>query len=511
MNTLLLLTLMILGLASIFLLWKKDKRLISIFNVLFGAVLLQWSATHFGDTGAMAAHILTATLVVGYLVAQFVPKRTAIGATVSTVLVLISYFSFGTSEMTINESTSQAETKFMVAGIILASLAPFLIRFKLNFISKWMKGLKPNSWSVAVYPLLGGIAFLLSSLTAPVYGPMLVASAFLINSFFDDKRAGITAVSIFALAAIPLLLVGQSINVTLLNADVIAGLLIGAFSVFLLRKVWSGRSHFAPVFIGYTIIFGVIFGFTYAGSIFEQMGGFDTYLAIIIGAALVHAIKGKSYQGVSLLAPALAFGLLVPGLLENEEMAEAEQSIITIGGKVDENGETKKGPTVLPLTDLSGEFVIDRDASQVQFQLGEEGAKTKGQFKKVSGSFSIPKELSEAKVRVVMKMEDFTTFNSMRDKSLQGEDYFKVDKYPQMTFEGTGFTSQGNELYEVNGKFTMLGVTKPVTVSLQRVELDDRVVIIGSGSLDRTKFGMTPSAAEGNVVDFNYQVDLVQK
>ena len=512
MNTLLLSTLVVLGLASILLLWKKDKRLIAMFNVLFAAILMQWAATLFSSEGAIALHVLTVVVVLGYFIAQFVPSKAILGAGASAVLVLMAYFSTGIVEMTIDEGTSQAETKFVATAIILASLAPFLIRVKLGFLSRWIPAINVSSWSTAVYPLLAGVAFLLSSLTAPVYGPMLVGSGFLINSFFGDKRSGITSVSIFALASVPLLLVGEDISISMLYPDVIAGLLIGAFGVFLLNKLWSGDRSLTLVIVAYALIFGTIFGFTYAGSIFAQMGGLDTFIAALMGIALVHTIKGKSYQGVSLLAPVFAMGLYVPSLLVNEELEAAEKEIITIeAGVVDANGEKQEGPKVLPLTELSGNYRMMEDASLVQFELGDEGARTKGQFKKVSGSFSIPEDLSKASVNVIMKMADFTTFNSMRDKSLRGDDYFKTEKYPTMNFQGTGFIDKGNDLYEVNGTFKMLGKSKGVTVTLQRVEVEDRLILIGSGSLDRTEFGMTPSAAEGNVVTFNYQVEVTQK
>lgn len=512
MNTLLFVTLLVLGLSAILLLWKKDKRMVPMFNVLFGAVLMQWAATLFDAEGAIALHVLTGVLVVGYLLAQFLPKKRMVGVVVSTALILCAFFITGRGEMTINEGASQAETKFVVAAILLGSLVPFLVRTILDFLSKSISALTPGAWSVAMYPLLAGIAFLLASLTAPVYGPMLVGSAFLINSFFGNRKSGVTAVSVFALAAVPLLLVGESLNVSLLNTDVVAGLFIGGFSVVLLNKVWSETLSTILVVIGYALIFGVIFGFAYAGSIFEQMGGFDTFIAILIGAAIVHSIKGKSYQGVSLLAPIFALGLFVPSLLVNEELEAAEKEIITIGtDTVDENGDKQEGPAALPLTELSGNYTLVEDASMVRFELGEEGGRTKGQFKKVSGSFTISEDLSKSKVNVSMKMEDFTTFNSMRDKSLQGDDYFKTDKYPKMQFQGEGFEDKGNNLFEVNGTFSMLGASKPVTVSLQRVEVEDRTILIGSGTLNRTEFGMSPSAAEGNVVDFNFQVELDQK
>lgn len=509
MNALLLTTLVVLGLASILLLWKKDKRLVAMFNALFAVTLMQWAATLFNAEGAKALHVLSGVLVAGYLIAQFVPKKQVIGAIVSTILVLVAFFAAGRGEMIFNEGATVAEAKFVIAGVLLGALVPFLVRVKLNFLSKWIPALTPGAWSVSVYPLLAGIGFLIASLGSPVYGPMLVGAAFLLNSFFDNKRSANTGVSVFVLAALPLLLIGEDVNPTLLNADVIGGLLIGAFAVILLNKLWSGDRSILLALVAYGIIFGTVFGIANAGGTYEQLGGFDAFVAILVGAAVANAIKGKSYQGVSLMAPLFAIGLFVPALLVNEEEEAEKKEIITIDGSgTDDDGEPVAGPTVLALTELSGKYSIISDESVVQFELGKEASRTKGQFKKVSGSFNIPEDLSKASINVVMDMKDFTTFNGMRDKSLRGEDYFNTARYPKMTFKGTGFVEKGDNLYELEGTFRMLGKSKPVTVKLQRIELENRIVIIGSGSLDRTEFGMPANANEGNVVDFNYQVDL---
>ena len=512
MSLLLVATLVLLGLGSVLLQWKNDKRLVSIFYVLFSSVLIQWAASEFNNEASLAFHFLTVGIVLAYLTSQFLPKKQVYGALISTVIVLAVYFISGGVEMTLNEITSRAESKFVVVGIVLASVAPYLIHIKLRFIGNWIDALNASAWTVAVYPLLAGVGFLLSSLTAPVYGPMLIGTALLINSFFSDKRSGITSVSIYVLAVIPLVLVDQKVSMSLLFPDVIAGLLLGGFSVFLLNKLWSGNRNLILTVIAYFIVFGTIVGFTYAGTVFEQMGGVDTFTAILIGGALVHSIKGKRYQGITLFAPALAFSLFIPSLLINEELEKAENDIIVIGqNAVSKEGDAEKGPVVLPITELSGMYTVNNNASLVQFELGEEGARTKGQFKKVSGSFNITDDLSKASVNVSMKMKDFTTFNKMRDKSLQDDDYFNSDKYPTLKFTGAGFIDRGNDLFEVKGNFIMLGKTREVSVTLQRIELEDKIVLVGSGSLDRTDFGMTPSAAEGNVVDFNYQVELYQK
>lgn len=510
MSTLLFITLLVLGLGSILLLWKKDKRMISMFNVLFAAVLMQWAGTAFNSEGALALQVLTGVLVLGYLVAQFVSRKALVGAVTSTILVLAAYFITGTGEMTINESTSQADTKFVVSAILLASLVPFLVKELLKFVSKWIPELNPSSWSVAVYPVLAGGGFLLASLTAPMYGPLLVGTAFLINSFFNNRRSGLVGTSVFALASVPLLLIGETISISILFPDVISGLLIGAFAIVLLNKLWVGNRNIIMVIAAYALIFAVVFGMLFNGTIFPAMGGMDAFIAILVSAALINAVKGKSYQGISLMAPLFALGLWAPALFP-DEVEKDETEVIVVGGGLDEDGNKVEGPTALKLTELSGAYEIKPEASVIKFRLGAEGSVTKGDFEKVSGSFLIPEDLSAASVSVTLDMADFSTGSKMRDKSLRGDDYFKTSKYPKMKFSATGFSEIGEDLYQAKGRFTMIGVSKDVTVSLQRIELEDKLVLIGSGSLDRTEFGMSPNATEGNVVDFDFQVELSQK
>ena len=73
---------------------------------------------------------------------------------------------------------------------------------------------------------------------------------------------------------------------------------------------------------------------------------------------------------------------------------------------------------------------------------------------------------------------------------------------------GNSFEKLDEFTYKVKGDFKMLGVTKPVEVNLKRVSLNGLDYIVGEGVIDRTLFGMSPSATEGNIVSFNYRVQL---
>ena len=71
------------------------------------------------------------------------------------------------------------------------------------------------------------------------------------------------------------------------------------------------------------------------------------------------------------------------------------------------------------------------------------------------------------------------------------------------------------DYYLLNGSFTMIGVSKPLPVQMKFIETKNidgvkRHVLIGKAKIDRTKFGMTPDSKEGNLVDFEFRVEITE-
>ncbi len=511
MDILLVGTLSVLGLSTFLIEWKKNSQLSSIFQVLFAATDILWMSLHFNDEAKNAFYALIGITVLGYLIAQFVRSNKWIAALVPLALSLGFFFALGDQTMELDGSTFVPESKFLILGIVIAASGTLIAELKLKILGKWIDLSDQEGWMKALYLFFVGVSAFLGMFAAPGFGLMLIGTTFLIGAFFRKDGSGSVGVSLITLAVIPLLNSELQTDIFLLSADVLEGLFFGAFGMFLISKVWrANKINLIPVIIAYIFGFGLTAAIGYAGSELEFMGGLDAFLAAIVGAALFNVISGNSNAGISYLAPMLAIGLLLPSVLVNEEQEEAQDEIITIGTTTDEEGNEVEGPAVLSLENLDGAYTIITDSSQVQFAVGKNGA-TKGKFKKVSGSISIAQDMQNSEVSVQLSMKDFTTFNSMRDEHLREDEYFKVSKYPSMSYTGKGFSKKSEGLYEIDGTFKMLGVSQPIKVTIQQVEVEGKIILIGSGTIDRTKFGMTPSAAEGNIVGFNYQVEVLQK
>lgn len=68
-------------------------------------------------------------------------------------------------------------------------------------------------------------------------------------------------------------------------------------------------------------------------------------------------------------------------------------------------------------------------------------------------------ELSTAAVSISTAVE-------MRDKHLKSEEFFNVEKYPEMTFKRTSLQKKEKEKFKLTSQLTLHEITKPVVIKL---------------------------------------------
>jgi len=208
-------------------------------------------------------------------------------------------------------------------------------------------------------------------------------------------------------------------------------------------------------------------------------------------------------------------GLIVGPKTINKE----EQAATTIEVNTGTQPTTEEEKPVSPfemkgmdLASLKGNYKLDEKSVQLNFQLGPKGGVTKGAFKSFTGKVSIASTIENSTFDINLPVNQLSTFNSMRDESLMAKEYFDVEKFPTMTFVSKKLVVNG-DAYELNGKFTMLGMTKDIKVQLKYVgnnETTGQPILVGKSSIDRTQFGMKPDSKEGNVVDFEFKIELIK-
>lgn len=395
--------------------------------------------------------------------------------------------------------------KFSITGLCIAALGYELGVVKLKVISKLFGPVNEDDAMRALLLIFAGAGIFLCNFQSGALGLLAFSAIYLSASFYREKDGREISVSLLALAALPLLMhqAGET-SANLLDGDVLEGIFLGAFAMYFIQKIsLADKRNMLFTLLIYAIAMLFAVGVLYLGSQFNKMGGMDAFVGYVAGAALVTALIGEGFASISVLPLLLACGLVLPRYFVNPALEEFEEIGTTV---VDDSGKVVE-PAVLSLADAAGSYTIFSDSSRVNFSLGE-GGETKGVFRKVSGKIEIGEDPANSNFDIVLKMSEFTTFNAMRDESLMSDEYFNAPKNPEMRYKGSKLVSKGDNVWEIQGEFTMLGVKKALPVLVKRIEAGDQTVLLGSGTIDRTQFGMTPSTAEGNVVTFEYKVVL---
>jgi polyisoprenoid-binding protein YceI len=106
-------------------------------------------------------------------------------------------------------------------------------------------------------------------------------------------------------------------------------------------------------------------------------------------------------------------------------------------------------------------FAITPEVSSVKFFVKASVA-LEGIFEKWNATvtFTSP-DLSTGVMDIKIQADSVSTGSGMKDGKLKSKDFFDVKQDPLITFHSTKFTQTGPDTIEVDGDFTIRGVTKP--------------------------------------------------
>jgi polyisoprenoid-binding protein YceI len=163
-----------------------------------------------------------------------------------------------------------------------------------------------------------------------------------------------------------------------------------------------------------------------------------------------------------------------------------------------------QGPPVFAITPVESTVKFGVDASVA----------IKGDFSKWDATltFTSP-DLSTGVLDVKIQAASVNTGSGMKDGKLKGKDFFNVDHDPLITFKSTKIIQTGADTFEVDGDFTIRGVTKPekliLTVSGKGTGSGE---IKGTMAFDRKDYGMNSGIPFIKIADrVEVTVDLKAK
>jgi polyisoprenoid-binding protein YceI len=150
-------------------------------------------------------------------------------------------------------------------------------------------------------------------------------------------------------------------------------------------------------------------------------------------------------------------------------------------------------------------FTLDPLHTYPHFAVDHLGVSTLwGRFDRSSGRFTIDRATKQVSLDLIVETGSLTTGDSekgsrarSRDDHLRGADFFNVAEFPRMTFKASQAKFDGDNPVEVAGQVTLLGVTRPLTLKIERWTCKDnpyskRPMCGGnaSGAVRRSEFGM---------------------
>ena len=167
----------------------------------------------------------------------------------------------------------------------------------------------------------------------------------------------------------------------------------------------------------------------------------------------------------------------------------------------------------------SGTYQIDNSHTFAFFELSHLGLSNfKGRFDDIEGTVDFHPEKGEGRVEVVIDAASVNSGVADLDEHLRNEDFFHVEKHPEIRFVGDDFQIRDGEVLAVSGQLTLLGVTRPVTLQFSSFNCIEhpmaRVPACGGNAhtrIKRSNFGMDAYVpAVGDTVRLSIEVEALQ-
>ncbi|MBS4060920.1 MAG: polyisoprenoid-binding protein [Bacteroidetes bacterium] len=148
-------------------------------------------------------------------------------------------------------------------------------------------------------------------------------------------------------------------------------------------------------------------------------------------------------------------------------------------------------------------WVIDPTHSEILFKVKHLMiTNVKGEFRKFEASVqSIGDDFSKGSVKAKIDATSVFTNNNDRDNHLRSADFFDVENFAELSFEGTSFTKLDDENYQLKGLLTIKGISKEVSFDVEFGGINkdpwgnQKAGFSLSGKINRKDWGLNWNAA----------------
>lgn len=138
---------------------------------------------------------------------------------------------------------------------------------------------------------------------------------------------------------------------------------------------------------------------------------------------------------------------------------------------------------------VRGAWRIDPSRSRVEFQTRMFGrlSTVKGHFDRFDGTLDLERDPA---VVLTIEADSLATGNARRDKHLRSDDFFDVERSPEVRFVSDSVALDGDRL-KVDGRLHAAGKSAPLEVEATLKQDDGEIELQASAEIDQRLLGMT--------------------
>jgi polyisoprenoid-binding protein YceI len=143
-------------------------------------------------------------------------------------------------------------------------------------------------------------------------------------------------------------------------------------------------------------------------------------------------------------------------------------------------------------------YTIDPRHTWPMFEINHLGYSTqRGRFNKSSGKITLDMANKTGSVDITIETDSLDMGFAEWDKHMKGIEFFNAAQYPTIHFSSDKLIFDGDKIVAAEGKFTLLGTTRPLTLRVDHFHCAPfpltRKMHCGadvSATISRTQFGM---------------------
>lgn len=160
-------------------------------------------------------------------------------------------------------------------------------------------------------------------------------------------------------------------------------------------------------------------------------------------------------------------------------------------------------------------YTVDPMHTYPHFSVSHMGFSTMhGRFDETSGKITLDTKAKRGSMEITIKTGSITTGYAKRDNHLKSPDFFNAAEFPVMTFKSTKMKFKGDVPVSVEGELTLLGVTKPVTLTITEFKCGanpmNKKYECGAGAtgkIKRSDFGMNKFPIIGDEIKLVFEIE----